>query len=515
MADLGPTKVYGDLQVTGDITGTVKGNADTASKLRTARTIGGVAFDGTANINLPGVNAAGNQNTSGNAATATKLATPRTINGVNFDGSANITVEDSTKLPLAGGNLTGVLHLIDGTVALPGLAFGADTDTGVYRNGTNGIGITTGGTAAAVFDSVGNTTVYGRLRSAGNLSLSSWTTTGCGLDIAAATFTDTTSADAAVIATRASSTFNTPTFASTNAVTVTNAATVFISAPPTAGLNTTLTNRYSLWVNSGASYFGGAITVNGVITGNGSGLTTLNAANLTSGIVPDARLSGTYTGVSITGNAATATKLATARTINGVAFDGTANITVADGTKLPLAGGKMTGTLITKITDHSVGFGGGDGSLSVRGDASSAAVMTFHRDGAYAINLGLDTDNVFRLGGWSNGANVYRFQVDGSGNFTANGNVTAYSDIRLKKDIRVIPDALAKVEQLSGVTYERIDSGERQTGLIAQEVQKVLPEAVSGDDMLSVAYGNLVGLLVEAIKELKAEVDELKLKVAA
>ena len=66
------------------------GNAATATKLQTARTIGGVSFDGSANINLPGVNVAGNQSTSGNAATATKLQTARTIGGVSFDGSANI-----------------------------------------------------------------------------------------------------------------------------------------------------------------------------------------------------------------------------------------------------------------------------------------------------------------------------------------------------------------------------------------------------------------------------------------
>ncbi|WP_447535873.1 tail fiber protein [Escherichia coli] len=72
------------------ITGTLAGNADTATKLKTARKIGGVAFDGSADINLPGVNIAGNQNTSGNAATATKLQTARTIGGVSFDGSANI-----------------------------------------------------------------------------------------------------------------------------------------------------------------------------------------------------------------------------------------------------------------------------------------------------------------------------------------------------------------------------------------------------------------------------------------
>ncbi|EJQ1494496.1 TPA: tail fiber domain-containing protein [Enterobacter hormaechei] len=68
------------------------GNAGTASKLRTPRKIGGVNFDGSADINLPGVNAPGNQNTTGNAATATKLQTPRTINSVTFDGSANITI---------------------------------------------------------------------------------------------------------------------------------------------------------------------------------------------------------------------------------------------------------------------------------------------------------------------------------------------------------------------------------------------------------------------------------------
>ncbi len=73
-------------------------NAVSATKLATARTIGGVAFDGTANINLPGVNAAGDQNTSGNAATATKLATARTINDVAFDGTANITISDSSKV---------------------------------------------------------------------------------------------------------------------------------------------------------------------------------------------------------------------------------------------------------------------------------------------------------------------------------------------------------------------------------------------------------------------------------
>ena len=91
---------YGDVtgDITGDITGDVTGNADTATVLATARTIGGVSFNGSANINLPGVNSAGNQNTSGSAAT---LTTARAINGVDFNGSAAITVT------AAAGTLSG------------------------------------------------------------------------------------------------------------------------------------------------------------------------------------------------------------------------------------------------------------------------------------------------------------------------------------------------------------------------------------------------------------------------
>ena len=73
-------------------TGAVTGNASTATTLATARTLGGVSFDGSANIDLPGVNAAGNQDTSGNAATATGLASGVNVGGVSFDGTINITL---------------------------------------------------------------------------------------------------------------------------------------------------------------------------------------------------------------------------------------------------------------------------------------------------------------------------------------------------------------------------------------------------------------------------------------
>jgi hypothetical protein len=152
------------------------------------------------------------------------------------------------------------------------------------------------------------------------------------------------------------------------------------------------------------------------------------------------------------------------------------------------------------------------GSISIRGSTTTVATMSFHRTGAYAINMGLGTDNVFRIGGWSASSNC--FQMDGSGNLTMLGNVTAYSDIRMKKDVVTIDNALDLVGKMRGVKYTRKDTGKAGVGVIAQEMLEVMPEVVQQgigeDDTLSVAYGNLVGVLIEAIKELTARVAELE-----
>ena len=111
--------------IEGNITGDVTGNADTATTLETARTIGGVSFDGSSNINLAGVNTSGNQDTSGNAATATALETARTIHGVSFDGSANIdlseVVQDTVGAMFSSNTETGITVTYqdaDGTIDL-------------------------------------------------------------------------------------------------------------------------------------------------------------------------------------------------------------------------------------------------------------------------------------------------------------------------------------------------------------------------------------------------------------
>ena len=104
--------------------------------------------------------------------------------------------------------------------------------------------------------------------------------------------------------------------------------------------------------------------------------------------------------------------------------------------------------------------------------------------------------------------------MSAAGAATFNNNVTAYSDERLKENIVTVSDALEKVTAMRGVHYSRIDTGRSHTGVVAQEIQKIAPELVlTADDeigTLSVDYGNITGYLIEAIKDLKAEIEELK-----
>lgn len=99
-----------------------------------------------------------------------------------------------------------------------------------------------------------------------------------------------------------------------------------------------------------------------------------------------------------------------------------------------------------------------------------------------------------------------------SSDFTSGGDVTAYSDARLKENVVTVDNALDKVLQMRGVYFNKIGQEERQVGVIAQEVEAIVPELVkeNADGMKSVAYGNAMALLIEAIKELKSEIDQLK-----
>lgn len=126
-----------------------------------------------------------------------------------------------------------------------------------------------------------------------------------------------------------------------------------------------------------------------------------------------------------------------------------------------------------------------------------------------------------RVSLYYNGSEKFRTQSGGAycyGTLTASGNVTAYSDEKLKDNIEPIENPIEKVKAIQGVTFNRndIEDKPRQTGVIAQQVEKVLPEVVKTDEFgtKTVAYGNMVGLLIEAIKEQQKQIDELKDRLA-
>ena len=106
------------------------------------------------------------------------------------------------------------------------------------------------------------------------------------------------------------------------------------------------------------------------------------------------------------------------------------------------------------------------------------------------------------------------YKLDVAGTIRATGDVIAYSDVRVKENIKTIDNSLEKVSKLRGVEFNKIGDNIKSIGVIAQEIEKVIPEVVREDDkgMKSVAYGNITGILIEAIKELKKEIEELKNK---
>lgn len=139
--------------------------------------------------------------------------------------------------------------------------------------------------------------------------------------------------------------------------------------------------------------------------------------------------------------------------------------------------------------------------LKLYGDATNARI-------AAATHMNIDmTENGNLYVRDNAAANKFTLNTT-SGDFTALGNVTAYSDERLKTNIRTIDNALDRVTEMRGVFFDK--GGRPSTGVIAQEIERVLPEVVLEGEYKSVAYGNVIGVLIEAIKELKSEIEDLK-----
>lgn len=296
--------------------GGVEGNISTATKLATARTIGGVSFDGSANIDLPGVNKAGTQNTSGNAATATKLQTARKIGGVAFDGTADIALPGVN----AAGNQNTTGNAATATklktaVTIGGVSF--DGSASINLPGVNATGNqSTSGNA-------GSATKLQTARTIGGVSFDG--TANIDLPGVNATGNQNTTGNAA-------------------------SATKLQTARTIGGVSFNGTANINLpGVNT---------TGNQDTTGNAATATKLKTARTIGGVSFDGSANINLPGVNAagnqntSGNAATATKLQTARTISGVEFDGSKNITLT--AKNVGATACPTGWLITGDNNSSI-----------------------------------------------------------------------------------------------------------------------------------------------------------------
>lgn len=218
----------------------------------------------------------------------------------------------------------------------------------------------------------------------------------------------------------------------------------------------------------------------------------------------------------------------TARVLKGISIDSNRDIT-------SMRHGNFTGILTAtefigsgaNLTDIITGVG-----IATAGGyvGSGATTLDFRGPGvgAVSINVGTKVATITIEGGtdvndigsanqvlYKDNNNVAttsaNLQFNGT-NLTCAGTVTANSDERLKKNVKTIDDALEKVKKLRGVEYDHKNTGDHCLGVIAQEVEKVVPDVVYEDvhGVKSVAYQNMVALLIEALKDQQRQIDELK-----
>lgn len=469
------------------------GNAATATKLKTARRIGGVTFDGTGDINLPGVNQQGNQNTTGNAATATKLQTARKIGGVNFDGSQDIS--------LPGVNQTGN-QSTTGNAATATKLQTARNIGGVAFDGTKDINL-------PGVNQTGNQSTTGNAATATKL--------------------------------QTARTINGEAFDGTKNITLTPkqiGSGKYVPGPNTGSNVSWTTAQLMSWLQSQGAFdathwscrCGWTYASNAYIPNDQTGCGVIPLAGsvievFSSGTTAYTVRITTPTTVSVSGALANAEFI---YVFNGNDYSpgwrreyNTRNKpTAADVGALPTGGGTVSGDLtvngklVTKYADFRIAYG--NYGFILRNDGNSTYFLVTPSGQA-------------ATGSWSNLRPMYfsnsTGQVTFGHNITGNGNgsfndVQIRSDRRSKRNLVKLDKALDRLELLTGYLYEiqhPDDGWQTSVGLIAQDALEALPElvsedddAISGEKRLRLNYNGVIALLVEGMKALRQEVNEIK-----
>lgn len=256
------------------------------------------------------------------------------------------------------------------------------------------------------------------------------------------------------------------------------------------GFDDAITNNFIIDTGIGTRKF--SVTPSGAVTTAGA----ITAPTFNGNIAATTGTVATLTSNAVTANTANITTLSSANSTLT-----TTNITTATVGALTVSG---TATINTNLT-----LNGTTRNLYVNSNPASGNGIRLNNSGSLSV-IDFTQEMRFRNGA---GSTTY-LTIATNGNLTAAGDITAFSDESLKTDIVQIGNALDKVSSLRGVSFKRIDQDDNKThiGVIAQEIEKILPEVVTtnSDGIKTVAYGNITGLLIEAIKELKEEIDTLK-----
>jgi hypothetical protein len=424
----------------------------------------------------------------------TNLSTTTALDSVTVVSSDGTNAVIAASTALAAGVMTA-----DDRKKLDGIAAGA---TNVTNNNqlTNGAGYTTnvgditgvtasapltgGGTSGSV--TIGIPAASGTVN--GYLTAADWTTFN--------KKSDTTGTVTSVAATG-----GTGITVSGGPITGSGTFTITNSAPDT-GVPAILSNGTLPSLNSGIT----AAEVRSLI-GAGTSSTTGTVTSVTVSAGTGLSGGGTVTSsgtITLTNSAPNvSTNLSTTTALTSV------TVNSSDGTNATIAAASSTAAGVMTADDRKKldGIASGATNVTNNNQLTNGAGYTTNVGDITSVGVGNGL-----TGGGTSGAVTVSMSGSFTGNFTASGNITAYSDERLKTDVETIPNALEKVNSLRGVSYTK--DGVRGLGVIAQEIEKVLPEVVfDGEEFKSVAYGNIVGVLIEAIKELTAEVAELKKQI--
>ncbi|MDB4378633.1 tail fiber domain-containing protein [bacterium] len=213
--------------------------------------------------------------------------------------------------------------------------------------------------------------------------------------------------------------------------------------------------------------------------------------------------------VSMAINSATVSSLTSSTSALGIISGSSLSVTGAiSGASLNVSAGSVTGGAASFSSVSSAG-GISAASATIGGNLTLTAGKIL----ANTIDNYSGTDITIQ-GNIAMGNNTITCgTITSSGTVTATGNITAFSDARLKTNVKTIDNALDKVQSLRGVYYDK--DNQRNIGVIAQEVEEVAPELVftHPNDLKSVAYGNMVALLVEAVKEQQQQIEKLTVEV--